>query len=380
MRRPITVAAVIAVAVLLTACAGPERGQRHTPVPAVIVIRAQRGEAVRSITLPGDLVGFYEATLYAKVTGYLASIGVDKGDWVKAGQTLAQIEVPELKHQLARARANLEINRLTYQRLEKVWKEDPRLVAREDVDVAFSKFREADARVGELEAMVAYTKIVAPFDGVITGRFADPGTLIKAASVQSAVPSETSGGAATATSPVLTEAMIDKLRIYVYVPQDNVPFIRRGTPASVTLADLPGRSFTGSVTRFAMRLDLSTRTMLTEVDLENPRHELYPGMYANVDLELERHRNALKLPLSALGTSPDGLSHYVYVAKGDRLRRVPVTIGINTGTYVEITSGLGGEELVASTINPSLADGEQVRPVSEQGEGGTNAVTRTDLP
>ncbi len=128
-------------------------GCSHAPVDApdnsrrtVVVVRPQRGDIVRSITLPGDLVGLYQSTLYAKVTGYLKSISVDKGDWVKEGQVLAVIEVPELEQRLARARADMEVQHLTYQRLEQVWKSDPRLVARQDVDIAQGKYLEAKAQ------------------------------------------------------------------------------------------------------------------------------------------------------------------------------------------------------------------------------------------
>ena len=139
------------------------------------VTRPERGDVARTITLPGDLVGLNEAALYAKVTGYLRRIDVDKGDWVQKGQVLAVIEVPELEQKLKRARANLEVQRVTYERLKGVWTTDRRLVAREDVDIAQGKFEQAQADVEELEAMVGYTQIVAPFDGVITARYVDPG-------------------------------------------------------------------------------------------------------------------------------------------------------------------------------------------------------------
>src|SRR5208282_2045418 len=146
----------------------------------VAVVQSQRKDVVQSITLPGDLVGFYEAALHSKVTGYLRKIDVDKGDWVKQGQVLASIEVPELDQNLARARAQLDIARITWERLDRVRTSDPKLVAKEDVDIAYSKYMEAKASFGELETMVGYTQIIAPFDGVITGRFADPGALIRA--------------------------------------------------------------------------------------------------------------------------------------------------------------------------------------------------------
>src|ERR1019366_9032005 len=174
---------------VLTAAGGCSRSDvppALNPKTTVTVIRPQRQDIVRSITLPGDLVGLYESTLFSKVTGYLKTISVDKGDWVKKGQVLAEIEVPELEQRVMRATAGLQVARLTYERLQQVWKSDPRLVARQDVDIAEGKYLEAKAQMDELQAMSSYTHIVAPFDGVITGRFVDPGALIKAGGEQAA--------------------------------------------------------------------------------------------------------------------------------------------------------------------------------------------------
>ncbi|HZO80881.1 MAG TPA: efflux RND transporter periplasmic adaptor subunit [Candidatus Binataceae bacterium] len=357
-----------AVAALVGGC---DRAESDTPpvqqLPRVVVIRPQRGEAVRSLTLPGDVVGYFQSALYAKVTGYLKQIFVDKGDRVKKGQVLAEIEVPELRERLDRARSNLEIQQLTYNRLDRVWKSDPRLVAREDVDIAYSKFQQAKAQADELAAMVSYTRIIAPFDGIVTERFVDPGALIKAGGQGGvSAPMEGTARAGGVAAPVVSVADIEKLRIYVYVPQDTVNYIRRGLPVTVTFRELPGRVYHASVTRFAHSLDLATRTMLTEIDLDNPRREIYPGMYANVVLDLERHPNAIKLPDSAVGNSSDG-AHFVLVARHGRLVRVPVTVGIDTGIDVEITKGLTGDEEVVQTVSPAFSAGERVQAVLDNG-------------
>ncbi|MGH7932622.1 MAG: efflux RND transporter periplasmic adaptor subunit, partial [Candidatus Binataceae bacterium] len=286
--RGVALLAAISLVVLALGCAA----KPHDPIeaaptlPPLLVVHPQLGDAVRSITLPGDLVGYYESTLYAKVTGYVRSIAVDKGDRVKQGEVLAVIEVPELHQRLDQALADLEIHRVTYQRLDKVWNTDSRLVAREDVDVAYAKYQEAKAGVAELRALESYTRITAPFDGIITGRFVDPGALVKIGGGGSVpgglagfaldaqeVSSHPSGGA----TPVLSEAMINILRTYIYVPQDTVLFIHRGMPAKLSIQAMAGRRFTGAVTRFTHSLDFSTRTMLTEVDIQNPGRELYPG-------------------------------------------------------------------------------------------------------
>jgi len=358
------IAAVCIVAAVSGCSRAPGDAQTQSR-RTVVVMRPQRGDIVHSITLPGDLVGLYQSTLYAKVTGYLKTISVDKGDWVKEGQVLAVIEVPELQERLARSRADLEVQHLTYQRLEQVWKSDPRLVARQDVDIAQGKYLEAKAGVDELEAMASYTKIVAPFAGVVTGRFVDPGALIKAGGEQTtSSPDQGSTHPSGGTSPVLSLAMIDTMRTYVYAPQDAVGSIRRGMPAKLTLQDLPGRSFDGVVTRYSNSLDLGTRTMLTEIDLQNARHDLYPGMYANVTLELERHRDALELPESAIGESSDG--KYVMVAQDGKLRKQEVTLGINNGKSAEIVSGLGGGESVVVNLDPSIVPDQAVTIVQQK--------------
>lgn len=366
MRRSGTIvfalAMLFAATALLTGC-HHEDLDTPTAAPQVVVIRPQRGEAMRTITLPGDAVGYYQSALYAKVTGYLKDILVDKGDRVKKGQVLANIEVPELRQRLDRARSNLQIQRLTYERLNQVWKGDPRLVARQDVDMAYSKFQQAQAEANELAAMVAYTQIVAPFDGVVTERFVDPGALIRAGGQDSATaPMEGTANAGGVAAPVVSVASIAKLRVYVYVPQDAVGYVRVGMPVQIEFRELPGRPYTASVARFAHSLDLATRTMLTEIDIDNSRGEIYPGMYANATLELERHPNALELPNSAVGDSAGG-GHFVLAVRGGRVQEIPVIVGINTGVYMEIVSGLSGSEEIVRSPTPSLSNGEQVRTV-----------------
>ncbi|HVB82068.1 MAG TPA: efflux RND transporter periplasmic adaptor subunit [Candidatus Binataceae bacterium] len=366
MKRFSTMAFALA---MLFAATAPLAGCHHDEVdapsmaPQVVVIRPQRGAAVRAITLPGDVVGYYQSALYAKVTGYLKNILVDKGDRVKKGQVLANIEVPELRQRLDRARSNLQIQQLTYDRLERVWKGDPRLVAREDVDIAYSKFQQAQAEVNELAAMVAYTQIIAPFDGVVTQRFVDPGALIRAGGQDTTTaPMEGTASAGGSAAPVVSVADISKLRVYVYVPQDAVGYIKVGMPVLLKFRELAGRGYTARVARFAHSLDLATRTMLTEIDIDNSRGEIYPGMYANATLELERHSDALKLPNSAVGDSPDG-GHFVLAAVDGRLKEIPVTVGINTGVYMEIVSGLKGNEEIVRSLTAALSNDERVRTV-----------------
>lgn len=360
-RRLVLVAAAIAA---LGACKRIDNGSELHRAPVVVVTQPTHGPIVRSITLPGDLTGFYESTLFAKVTGYLKNIAVDKGDWVKQGDLLANIEVPELKERLERARADLQVQKITYDRLQQVWKSDPRLVARQDVDVAFGKFQQSKALVDELSTLLDYTRIVAPFDGVITGRFVDPGALIRSGGGQAPQDLEAGMGAGSGgANAIVSEAMIDTLRIYVYVPEGVVGLIHRGTPARITVKDFPDRSFHGTVTRFTTSLDLSTRTMQTEVDIKNPQHELYPGMYADVMLQLQRHDNAVKVRESAVGTDPEG--SYIFIVREGVISRAAVTTGIRSEGFVEIKSGLVGGEQIVAAVDPGLSEGELVRAVPE---------------
>ncbi|MGH7905155.1 MAG: efflux RND transporter periplasmic adaptor subunit [Candidatus Binataceae bacterium] len=356
---------VIICAALLFGCERQADSPQPASPPIIPVSRPRRRTAIQSIALPGDLVGFYEATLYAKVTGYLKSISVDKGDRVKAGQVLAVIEVPELHSSLRRAKASLTIAKLTYQRLESVWKSDPQLIARQDVDIAYAKFMEAQASVSQLEAMVSYTRIVAPFSGVVTGRFVDPGALINAGSRTPGLPYSTGStegsmhpvGSAT---PVVSLARLDLMRLYVYVPQEDVALIHDGLPAKVTVLSMPGKIFKGTVTRYATALALSTRTMLTEIDLENPHDELYPGMYAEATLDLHIDRNALQLPDTAIGRAAK--KSYIFVVRRGRLVKVPVQTGITSAHDVEITRGLTADDEVVNNLSPELVPGEKVTP------------------
>ncbi len=355
----------------IASCSSPQADPPKA-VPHVAAVRPSEGPVERTITLPGDLVGYYQSALYSKVTGYLKSISVDKGDWVKAGQVLAVIEVPELDQQVARAKASLEIQRLTYERLESVWKSDSRLVARQDVDIAYGKYQQAKANVDELLAMDSYTRITAPFDGVITERFVDPGALIHAGGQQSATaPMQAAARPGGAAAPVVSIARLDKLRIYVYVPQGEVGLIRQGMPATVTVQGLDGARFQGRVVRFAHSLDLGTRTMLTEVDLANPEHKLFPGMYANVSLVLEDHQDALRLPTAAVGGNR---TYKVFLVKEGRLDEVSVTTGIRDGHYVEITSGLTRNDLVVSTFSDALQPGEKIEVDKRAADGSSVAL------
>ncbi len=357
MRR---LAFALGIALLLGGCERHSTGTAPAP-QRVVVVEPQRRDMVRSITLPGDLIGINETALHAKVSGYLQRIDVDKGDRVRKGQVLAVLEVPELAQQLQRARAERTVKQLTAERVERVWREDARIIAREDVDVAAGALRAAAAEVERLEALLNYTNIVAPFDGVVTARYVDPGALMPAVGQIGTV---LSGGSALARgpAPLVTVADIDTLRVYVYVPEPDTAAIAVGQAATLRLAQFPDRPFRGTVTRFAKALDLSTRTMLTEVDLPNPDHALYPGMSADVAIELERHPGALTVPVTAVGQAATGA--YVFAVRDGRLAQQPVHTGLRDEGTIEITSGLRDGEPIARYLSGQLSTGAAVEAVA----------------
>ena len=350
----------LAAVMALSACQQRTAARTSGP-PRVVVVEPSRRDMVRSITLPGDLIGAKEAALHANVQGYVRSIGVDKGDRVHKGQVLAVLEVPELAQQLERAKAEYRVKQLTADRTARVWHEDARLIALEDVDAAAGAASAAAAEVAHLEALVGYTHIVAPFDGVVTARYVDPGALMQSAGQLGTV---LSGGSVVASgpAPLVTIADIDSLRVYVYVPESDTGSIDLGQRATVRLAQFPGRDFHGTVARFSKALDLRTRTMLTEVDLPNPDHTLYPGMSGDVTIEFERHAGALTLPVTAVNQSPSG--PYVLAVRDGHLVQMPVQTGFRRDETIEITSGLRGGEQVARYPSAQLEVGSAVEAVT----------------
>lgn len=368
----LALACVVAVGLLCAGCGAEAADPAAEPPPlTVAAVHPQRADAVRTLSLPGDLIGRSETDLYAKVTGYLLHIDVDKGDWVRKGQVLAEVEVPELAQRLRRAQANLAVRRVTYERLERVWNTDRRLLAREDVDVAHGEFEQAQAAVEELEARMGYTRIIAPFDGVVTARYVDAGALIEANGHADGSGTPAEQRRRSGPVPVVSLADIDRLRVYVYVPEAAAALVRRGEPATVRLREFPGRTFSGAVVRFATALDLATRTMLTEVDLDNHDHALYPGMYADVTLELARHPDAVRVPATAVGSRGD--EQFVFVVRDGVLDEVPVATGIASGDWVEIASGLDEREPVVAHVSPTLTAGAKVRAVIADQPASTSA-------
>jgi membrane fusion protein, multidrug efflux system len=337
---------------LVTACRhkkAPSNAKGAEAPVSVKVLQPKRGDITRSVTLPAVIVANQQATLYAKVTGYLKRITVDKGDAVKEGDLLAEIEVPELLADAARFKAEAEIAALDYQRTAEAQQKAPDLVPRQNVDEAKAKAEVAKANLARAETLLGFTKIVAPFTGTITRRLADPGAF---------VPAATSGSAAQ-NAALVTLADFRVVRVQVSVPEPEVPLIQNGLPVKVTLDELPGQTFEGRVTRAAQALDEATRTMLTEIDLENPKNLLRPGMYALVKIGIEQHTDALLLPTDAVLFEKAGTS--VFLLAEGKAKRVPVKTGFNDGTSVEILKGIGPADSVIAVGKMALNNGQAVK-------------------
>ncbi|MEW6302470.1 MAG: efflux RND transporter periplasmic adaptor subunit [Verrucomicrobiota bacterium] len=362
----------------------------HAGAADVKTTRPARGEVVRYVALPGGIKADQQATLYAKVAGYLKSISVDIGDKVKAGQVLAEIEVPELEADLARYRASIaraeaeqarakaaqarakaeaDIAALESQRLTKAQAKSPDLVVAQQVDeakarnnaakaafneaqaaerVATANVAEAKANMERVEALLGFAKVTAPFAGVITARFVDVGAFIPAA---------TSGSTAQSAA-LVTIADFNKVRAHVAVPEVEASRVAVGQPVKVTVEGLAGKSFTGKVSRFAYSLHDASKSMLVEADLPNASAELRPGMYATIRVGVEKHSDVLTMPVEALVM--EKANAFAYVDAGGKAKKTAIKIGFNDGARVEVASGLTPNDAVILVGKMPLADGQPI--------------------
>jgi membrane fusion protein (multidrug efflux system) len=325
----------------------PANKPANAPV-TVKLAQPRRGDIIRSVSLPASVTANQQATLYSKVGGYLKTISVDKGDDVKQGQLLAEIEAPEVIADFTRYKAEAEIADLDYKRASDARQKSPDLVVQQSVDAAKAKSLMAKANLERAETLLGFCRITAPFPGVITRRAVDPGAF---------VPSATSGSAAQ-NAVVVTLMDFDKVRVQVAVPENEVPLIQKGLPAKVLVEELPGRAFEGSVTRFSQALDDATKTMLTEIDLENSKHELRPGMYATARIGVEKHTDALLIPVEAAVIEKSGTS--VFIVADGKAKKTPVKTGFNDGLSVEILDGLAPNQPVILVGKLVLSSGQPV--------------------
>ena len=343
--------------------------QQRDFVPTVRVAKVRAADSEMTISLPATTLAFASANIYARANGYIETRKVDIGDRVKAGDLLAQITAPELDHQIAQNEATLSQNQATLQQtqasrdLAKVTNDrDSGLVTKgwvtpqqgdtdrltlaaqqAAVGVAQSNIEAQQALIRMLRQQKAYQSVVAPFDGIITQRNVDTGTLVQAGSTF-----------------MFTLMQSDVIRTQVYVPQDAAIGVAAGVDAVVRVPENPDRTFPGKVTRFAHALAPGTRTLLTEIDVPNPDGALNPGMYVTVELHIPRKNPALMVPADALVFNSGGVQ--VAVAENGTARFRKVTVARDFGTQVEVRDGLkpGDEVILKPAV--TLADGSKVQP------------------
>lgn len=329
-------------------------------VPTVAVTHPKAGVPQQELVLPGDMQPYIDAPIFARTNGYLKKWYADIGTEVKSGQLLAEIDAPEVDQQLdqakadlATAEANLKLAEITAVRYQDLLKTDS--VAQQDVDNATSNLEarkttaeSSRSNVKRLEDLQSFEKVYAPFDGLITARNTDIGALIDSGS---------SGGTARELFHI---AAVNKLRVYVNVPQLESPEVKPGLKADLALTEFPGRRFEGTVVRSSGAIDNSTRTLLTEVDVENPNHLLKPGGYVEVHLKLPSPVSTFTLPVNTEIFKSAGLQVAV-VKNGNKVALIPITPGRDFGTDIEVVAGLKGDELVVLNPSDSLTDGATVR-------------------
>src|SRR5712672_1923765 len=339
------------------------------PLPELV--RPRRLTVARHVQTNASLEAFEQTDLFAKVSGYLSDVRVDIGDHVKAGQVLSVIDIPEMGKELAEAKAQLESKRkaletalsevehhkadvtlqdATLKRQEVLF--EGRAITDQTLDEvrATTQIAKADlgaATVEKIKALLGYAQIVAPFDGVVARRLVNRGDLVQAAT-------------STRTTPLFTVQRIDVMRVFCDVPEDDAPHLHIGDSALVKPSGFEGQSYVGKVTRFSLRLDPETRNMRTEIDLPNPEERLYPGMYAQVSLDMNTHPNVMTLPAAAVGSDSGG--NFVYTVTGDCITRVAVKIGLADNGNIEVTAGLADDTPVVATIKSAPPPGTLVQP------------------
>ena len=333
---------------------------QESSIEAVTVVHPQSVAPAEEEVLPGNAQAFISSPIYARTSGYLKRWYVDIGDHVKTGQLLAEIDSPEVDQQLSQAKAdlataqaNLRLAQTTADRYKGLAGTDA--VSQQDVD---DKLGDRDAKQAILESATAnvkrltetqgFEKIVAPFDGVITARKTDIGSLIDA-------------GANSAGRELYDLASTDKLRIFVNVPEIYSRAAQPGVQADLTLEEYPGRRFPAKVVRTTGSIDPTSRTLSTEVDYDNAKGELLPGAYVQVHLKLPSGGVAVTIPVSALLFRAEGLR--VGVVRAGRAEIVPITLGRDFGTSVEVVTGLHSSDWVISNPPDSITSGTQVKMV-----------------
>ena len=393
---PGVLALIAASGVLFTAACSKSEAHAGTVAPAeaptVAVADVVADNLSHNLVLTAEFKPFQEVEVMAKVAGYVKQINVDVGDRVTQNQVLAILEIPEMaddlkrvnaaversqaevvhaNDEIQRAQAAHEISHLSFERLSAVSDKRPGLVAQQEIDDARSKDLVAEAQVSaaksalvatreqvqvnqaevqKVQTLMDYTKVLAPFTGVVTKRYADNGSMIQAGTASQ-----------TQAMPLVRVSENSLLRLILPVPESAVPTVHIGQQVEVRVPTL-NRSFPGRVARFAENLSLATRTMDTEVDVPNPTLLLIPGMYAEVNLTLDRRNAVLVIPITAVDREGDAAGRVLVVTSNNRVESRKVSLGLETAQNVEVRSGLNEADRVVVSARSGLQPGQEVRP------------------
>jgi len=386
-------AIILVAAAVLSSCSAGGNNRVHADSEGVSVgvVRVAPKTLARQLTLSSELVPFQEIDVYAKESGYVQKLFVDYGSHVRAGEIMATLEIPELQaqldedqaeiknasnqmlraqHDLKRYQAQYNAIHLEYTRLNGVFETQPGIVAQQEIDdaqgkdvaaasqvdaaqaaveAAQSQMAAAKAKLAHDQTLYDYSKIIAPFSGVVTERYANLGTLMQAGT-----------GSSTQAMPLVRLSQDDLFRLVIPVPESYVRYIRTGDPVDVHVPSL-NSTFPGKVARFSVDVRADTRTMHTEVDVPNPKGVLVPGLYAEADLRVDQQQNVPSVPVQAINHQGDRTS--VLVVNGnDEIEQRPVEIGLETSSYAEVVSGVKNGEQVVVSDRSGLKSGEKVHP------------------
>jgi len=389
MARGLAASLAAVVAAALASCSGGSSAKANSEAVTVGVTNVVKKTLSRQITLSSELVPFQEIDVYAKESGYIKKLNVDYGTRVKQGQVMAVLEIPELEAQLQEDQADIrnasdQMNRaehelkryeaqynalhLEYTRLNTVFQNQPGIVAQQEVDDARGKDLAASsqvesgksalegaqsqlvsskAKLNHDQALFDYSKITAPFAGIVTERYANLGTLMQAGT-----------GSSTQAMPLVRLSQDDLFRLVIPVPESYVRYIRLGDPVSVHVPSL-NRTFPGKVARFSVDVRSDTRTMHTEVDVPNPQRVLLPGLYAEAELQLDQQDNVASVPVQALNHEGDKTTVFVVNRDGQLDDRV-VQVGLQTNSDAEILAGLNDGDQVVVSDRSGLKAGQRV--------------------
>ncbi len=334
-------------------------------VPTVAIVHPKPVPATETIVLPGNIVGWYEAPIYARVTGYVKMWYKDYGDDVKKGDILAEINAPDLDAEHAQAKADFDSERAKfalavvtakrYQAMRKTHavSEQSITVQEKNMQAQEALVNAAEQKVRNIEAFIRFKTIVAPFDGVVIQRNINVGDLVS---------KEGNLSTPSAKSNLFTVAVVDTLRLFVSVPETFGPFLQPGLTANVTVPQLPHRQFTTKFLTVARGFDVSTRTATTVFTIDNEDKALWPGSYAKVEITAPVDRQAFTMPSTALVFQEHG-TQVAVVTEDDRIHLKPITVSKLMDQVVEVAEGLSASDRVVNNPSAALLNGDKVRVV-----------------